>query len=46
MKRRIYLDTSVISNYHDPRDPFLQKKTQEFWGTLDTYEVHIAGRGE
>ena len=42
MKRRIYLDTSVVSVHSDPRDPFLQNETIRFWKTLDQYEVYIS----
>lgn len=39
---RIYIDTSVISVLLDPRDPFLQRHTQQFWPTLSRYQVFIS----
>jgi len=41
-RERLYLDTSVLNVYRDPRDPFLQQKTREFWEKLPRYEVFIS----
>lgn len=41
-KPKIYLDTSVISVYDDPRIPQRQAQTQEFWRTLKNFEVYIS----
>jgi predicted nucleic acid-binding protein len=35
---RLYLDTSVISAYYDPRTPERMRMTREFWGTLDRHD--------
>lgn len=39
MKMRLYLDTSVISAYHDDRMPERQRETQEFWLRLGEFIV-------
>ncbi|MDA2922023.1 type II toxin-antitoxin system VapC family toxin [Patescibacteria group bacterium AH-259-L07] len=41
-KSKIYLDTSVISVYDDPRIPQRQAQTQEFWKTLKDFRVYIS----
>lgn len=41
-KERLYLDTSVINVYRDPRDVFLQEQTRLFWTTLDRYQVFVS----
>lgn len=41
-KERLYLDTSVINVYRDPRDVFLQQQTREFWGKLGQYEALVS----
>lgn len=38
-KLRIYLDTSVFSAFYDERTPERQRLTQQFWATLEEYEV-------
>ncbi len=40
-KLRIYLDTSVISAYVDPRDRGRQELTRQFWEQLPGYAPHI-----
>lgn len=42
MKQRIYLDTSVISLYDDPRSPDRRALTREFWRRLDEFEASIS----
>lgn len=41
-KERLYLDTSVVNVYRDPRDVFLQEQTREFWAKLGLYEAHVS----
>lgn len=36
---RLYLDTSVISAYHDPRTPERMRMTRVFWATLDQHDA-------
>jgi len=38
----IYLDTSVVSNYFDVRDPLIHRYTREFWTKLPRYRVLIS----
>ncbi|MCS7198630.1 MAG: type II toxin-antitoxin system VapC family toxin [Candidatus Bipolaricaulota bacterium] len=38
-KLRIYLDTSVFSAFYDERNPERQSLTQQFWNSLNQYEV-------
>lgn len=38
-KLKIFLDTSVYSAIYDERDPNRQKFTQDFWGTIEDYEL-------
>lgn len=42
LKPKIYLDTSVISVYDDPRIPQRQAQTQEFWKALKDFKVYIS----
>lgn len=42
IKAKIYLDTSVISIYDDPRIPQRQAQTQEFWKDLKDFKVYIS----
>lgn len=42
LKYEIYLDTSVISVYDDPRIPQRQAQTQEFWKSLKDFKVYIS----
>jgi predicted nucleic acid-binding protein len=39
---KIYLDTSVISALFDSRTPERQLLTQEFWKSINDYEVYIS----
>ena len=43
-KRRIYLDTSVISHLEEPRDPAKMADTHEFWKLLasGSYEIVLS----
>ena len=41
-RERIYLDTSVINVYRDPRDVFLQQQTRLFWANIGTYEPYVS----
>lgn len=41
-KPKIYLDTSVISVYDDPRIPQRQAQTQEFWKSLKDFKVYVS----
>jgi predicted nucleic acid-binding protein len=38
----LYLDTSVVSNYFDKRDPLIYRYTREFWAKLPKYRVLIS----
>jgi predicted nucleic acid-binding protein len=42
IKESLYLDTSVISNYFDGRDPLIHKFTRDFWTKLPKYRVLIS----
>ena len=42
MKTRVYLDTSVVSAYHDERAIVRMSETQEFWGRLGEFEVSVS----
>jgi len=42
IRENLYLDTSVISVYFDPRDPFLQRQTLRFWDTLQRYNTYVS----
>ena len=35
---RVYLDTSVLSAYVDPREPMRQELTRQFWQRLSAYD--------
>ena len=41
-KESLYLDTSVVNVYRDPRDPFLQKQTHAFWRKLPRFRVFVS----
>lgn len=41
-KEKIYLDTSILSAYLDPRDPRLMRITKKFWKILKNYDVYIS----
>jgi len=43
-KRRIYIDTSVISHLEEPRDPAKMADTREFWKVLESgaYEIVLS----
>lgn len=38
-KLRVYLDTSVLSAYHDARCPERMRETREFWARLGEFDV-------
>jgi len=42
IKESLYLDTSVISNYFDTRDPMIHQFTREFWAKLPKYRPLIS----
>ncbi len=42
IKPKIYLDTSVVSVYDDPRIPQRQAQTQEFWKNFKNFNVCIS----
>lgn len=42
LKPKIYLDTSVVSVYDDPRIPQRQAQTREFWKTFKNFKVYIS----
>ena len=39
VKPRVYLDTSVLSAYHDEGAPARQAETRDFWSRLGEFEV-------
>lgn len=41
-KKKIYLDTSVISAYYDVRQPERMALTQDFWRNINQYEVCVS----
>ncbi len=41
-KESLYLETSVISAYHDERERFKLEATRAFWKRLDKYDVNIS----
>ena len=41
-KKKIYLDTSVISAYYDARQPERMALTQDFWRNINQYEVCVS----
>lgn len=41
-KLRLYLETSVISNYFDKRDPHIHEETHKFWKKLKDFEVFVS----
>jgi predicted nucleic acid-binding protein len=41
-KRKVYLDTSVISAYLDEKHPERMQLTREAWGIITTYDVCIS----
>ena len=42
MKPVLYLDTSVLSAYHDERDISRMSLTRAFWSLLDSYDVIVS----
>ncbi len=38
----VYLDTSVIGSYYDPRDNLRRAQTRQFWMKLGEYSVNIS----
>lgn len=42
VKRKIYLDTSVVSAYFDSRTPERQRLTQEAWSSIEACTVFIS----
>lgn len=42
VKQRIYLDTSVISLYGDPRSPERSALTREFWRRIGEFDASVS----
>lgn len=41
-KLKLYLETSVISNYFDKRDLYIHEETRKFWKKLKDFEVFVS----
>lgn len=41
-KLKILLDTSVYSAMLDDRDPIRQKQTEDFWKSIDNFELYFS----
>ena len=41
-RSRVYLDTSVLSAYHDERTPERQQATRSFWVVLEDHEACVS----
>lgn len=42
IKQKLYLDTSVVSALYDKRAPERKTLTEQFWKTLNSYEIFIS----
>jgi len=42
VKRKVYLDTSVISSYFDEKCPERMALTREAWGIIMSYDVYVS----